>query len=200
MSIIHPTTAKRQQDKDRASIWAGSILDRNNWAILDTETTGLERTAQAVQIGVLTSDNLEGWQTLVKPTVPIGLKAAQIHGIREQRLTNAPAFDEVFVKLLTVIGGRELIIYNSAYDLRIIQESALAKGIFLSFSHGSLTDSLYWLNGRRVYCAMEAYSQWIGEWNYDYGSYRWQRLPGGDHTALGDCRATLQVLQNMAKP
>lgn len=30
-------------------------------------------------------------------------------------------------------------------------------------------------------------------------NYRWQRLPGGDHSALGDCWATLKVLQKMAE-
>ena len=27
---------------------------------------------------------------------------------------------------------------------------------------------------------------------------RWQKLPGGDHSALGDCRATLAILHEMA--
>jgi len=30
-------------------------------------------------------------------------------------------------------------------------------------------------------------------------NYRWQRLPGGDHSALSDCLATLKVLQAMAE-
>ena len=29
-------------------------------------------------------------------------------------------------------------------------------------------------------------------------SYRYQKLPGGDHTAPGDCRATLALLRKMA--
>lgn len=31
-----------------------------------------------------------------------------------------------------------------------------------------------------------------------YNSYRWQPLDGGDHSAIGDCRATLALLQRMA--
>jgi DNA polymerase-3 subunit epsilon len=45
---------------------------------------------------------------------------------------------------------------------------------------------------------MHWYSQWIGDWNDYHGNYKWQRLPGGDHSALGDCRATLAVLKQMA--
>lgn len=29
-------------------------------------------------------------------------------------------------------------------------------------------------------------------------NYRYQRLPGGDHSALGDARATLAVIKRMA--
>jgi hypothetical protein len=27
--------------------------------------------------------------------------------------------------------------------------------------------------------------------------YTWQKLPGGDHSALGDCLATLKVIKDM---
>jgi DNA polymerase III subunit epsilon len=42
------------------------------------------------------------------------------------------------------------------------------------------------------------YSQWVGERNEYHGDYKWQRLPGGDHSALGDCKATLEVIEAMA--
>ncbi|NJO78661.1 MAG: hypothetical protein HC827_09085 [Cyanobacteria bacterium RM1_2_2] len=45
---------------------------------------------------------------------------------------------------------------------------------------------------------MKWYSQWVGEWNELHGDYRWQKLPSGDHSALGDCRATLTIIQEMA--
>jgi DNA polymerase-3 subunit epsilon len=45
---------------------------------------------------------------------------------------------------------------------------------------------------------MQWYSQWVGEWNDYHQDYKWQRLPGGDHSALGDCKATLEVIRRMA--
>jgi DNA polymerase-3 subunit epsilon len=45
---------------------------------------------------------------------------------------------------------------------------------------------------------MHWYAQFVGDWNEYHGNYKWQRLPGGDHSALGDCRATLAVLKEMA--
>jgi hypothetical protein len=46
---------------------------------------------------------------------------------------------------------------------------------------------------------MDWYSQFIGDWNDYYGSYCWQKLPGGDHSALGDCIATLEIIKLMAR-
>jgi DNA polymerase-3 subunit epsilon len=45
---------------------------------------------------------------------------------------------------------------------------------------------------------MRQYAAFVGEWNEYHGNYRWQRLPGGDHSALGDARATLSLLKRMA--
>jgi DNA polymerase-3 subunit epsilon len=45
---------------------------------------------------------------------------------------------------------------------------------------------------------MERYSTWYGDWSDYLGDYRYQALPGGDHTAAGDCLATLRVLTLMA--
>lgn len=46
---------------------------------------------------------------------------------------------------------------------------------------------------------MLQYSQFVGDWDRYRNAYRWQKLWGGDHTALGDCRATLARIAEMAK-
>jgi DNA polymerase-3 subunit epsilon len=46
---------------------------------------------------------------------------------------------------------------------------------------------------------MLAYSKYVGEWNDYRKDFKWQKLQGGDHSALGDCRATLEVIKKMAK-
>lgn len=47
-------------------------------------------------------------------------------------------------------------------------------------------------------CAMLRYAEWVGEWNNYHNSFCWQKLEGGDHSALGDCATTLAVLEKMA--
>ena len=38
----------------------------------------------------------------------------------------------------------------------------------------------------------------IGDWSDYFHDYRWQPLPGGDHTARRDCLATLKLIRMMA--
>jgi DNA polymerase-3 subunit epsilon len=46
-------------------------------------------------------------------------------------------------------------------------------------------------------CAMRRYAAYVGEPS-KRGGYRSQKLPGGDHSALGDALATLQLIEEMA--
>src|SRR5215212_8592272 len=47
-------------------------------------------------------------------------------------------------------------------------------------------------------CAMRAFAAYVGE-RSKRGVYKNQKLPGGDHTALGDARATLRLIERMAE-
>lgn len=185
-------------DQEKAALWAKELLERNNWLIFDSETTGLGNDAQICQVGTLTSTNPEGWQTFVKPTIPIEPAATEVHGIKDEHVQNAPYFDEVLIPLMKIAANRDVVIFNAEFDLRMIRQSAKARGIQLAFPTSDRRGCRIFLNGGSIHCAMQWYSQWCGEWSDYHGNYRWQKLPGGDHSALGDCRATLEVIKRMA--
>jgi len=44
---------------------------------------------------------------------------------------------------------------------------------------------------------MNAYAAYVGEWSDYWGSFRYQKLQG-DHSAAGDCLATLDLVRLMA--
>lgn len=188
----------RQQDRLIAINWASQLLAGGNWAILDTETTGLGNDAQICQVGVLTATNPDGWQTYVKPTIPIEPGATAIHGITYEQVQDALYFDQVFLSLLKVIGTRDVVIFNADYDLRLIKQSLRAHGIQLAFPTSDRRRCRIFTNGGSIHCAMLFYSQFVGQWNNYHGNYKWQKLPGGDHSALGDCKATLKIIEEMA--
>lgn len=55
-----------------------------------------------------------------------------------------------------------------------------------------------WIGKIEWHDVMAPYAAWYGDWSDYHGGWRYQRLPLGDHTAIGDCRATLKIMQEMA--
>jgi DNA polymerase III subunit epsilon len=188
----------RQHDRQVASKWASGLLAKGNFCILDTETTGLGSDDEICQIGVLDCTGEPLIDRLVWPMVPIAEAASAIHGITAETVYGSDLFDAVFLDTWKAVGKRDVVIYNAEFDLRLIRQSLQAYQIEIAFPTSDRRGCRLFPNGGSIHCAMLMYSQWVGDWNSYHGNYKWQPLPGGDHSALGDCRATLAILRQMA--
>lgn len=173
-------------DKLQAKEWACQILQDSNVVILDTETTGLY--GEAVEIAVIDLAGNVLMNRRVKPVGKMEAGAERVHGISMKALENEPTFDQVYNELVAATYDKRVLIYNYAFDSRILREQCEQSSL------QDLTDHWH----IRSDCVMKWYAQWYGEWSDYHGSYKWQRLSGGDHSALGDCRATLAALKRMA--
>jgi DNA polymerase-3 subunit epsilon len=165
--------------------WSRRTL-QSNAIILDTETTGLDHSAEVIQLALIDLAGEVLLDTLIRPTVPPGAGSIRIHGLTAERLATAPLLREYAEQLQTLLITRPVLIYNADFDLRMLRQSLYAHS--LAFT---------WLNFVHHTCVMQQYAIYHGE-RRRHGGYRWQSLPGGDHTALGDARATLRLLQLMA--
>ncbi|MBB4920961.1 3'-5' exonuclease [Streptosporangium saharense] len=184
-------------DRDTAAAWARAALADPTAVILDTETTGLDG-AYAVSLAVLSVTGETLLDTLLDPQVSIPADATSIHGITDADVSGAPTFGEILEQLTRAVHGRRVIIYNKAFDVGVLRRE-------LRRHHGGRypdaeRETVTWLHGAQQWeCAMEAYARWCGTWSDYWRDYTWQPLNGG-HTALGDCRAVLRRLQQMAAP
>jgi DNA polymerase-3 subunit epsilon len=162
---------------------AAIYQNSQDYVILDTETTGLGN-CEIIELSVI---DLLGNMLLnvrVNPNGVISDGATAIHGISKEHLMNCPTLPNIWAKFQQIVKGKTLLIYNSDFDLNAIASSLKAwkmKSKFIT----------------RYDCVMMMYSQFIDEPGKYAGSYKWQNLPGGNHTALGDCHATLKVLNRM---
>jgi DNA polymerase III epsilon subunit-like protein len=185
--------ASRAADRADAARQARIWITSKRTVILDTETTDLD--GYLVQIAVIRAhDGVVLLDTLVNPQAHISDGAKLIHFITEDRVASSPTFDQIEAQLFAVLLGRRVVTYNAAFD-----EGVLRNEIHRLTGANAAAHLNRWLRPRRWRCAMELYAQFCGDYSEYHQDYRWQRLPGGDHTALGDCRATLDVLRWMAE-
>jgi DNA polymerase-3 subunit epsilon len=180
-------THRRPKDKNASIEWARDVMSRLGGCVFwDTETTGLGRTAEIIQIGVLASDGSVLLDSFVRPlsrkTIP--REAVAIHGITMKMLAGAPSYPELVPTLIKTLEGKWVIAYNADFEERLLRQTAQRNG-------GPIL-SLPWS------CAMLHYSRFVGEWMEYKREYKWQRLPGAGHNAVADCRATLELVQRMA--
>jgi DNA polymerase-3 subunit epsilon len=180
----------RSHDVEASRSWARGLLTRSDWAILDTETTGLDGRAEVIQVGVLSSTGTVLLDTLVRPRGRIPFDAIAIHGISQAMVADAPTFGEVHPRLAEALRGKLVIAYNAAFDQRMLRQTAL---------RNELPDFAV-----RWDCAMEQYSRFVGRVSGRRSGHSWVSLPRGTddgskkHQALDDCRATLEVIRRMA--
>lgn len=172
-------------------------LSRNNWCVLDTETTGLEQPAEICQIGIVDWTGEILVDTLVKPITSISPGAYRVHGITDLHVKDAPGWPDVREKVLKAVKDKDVLIYNAKFDRKMMHwtDEAWQMG---HFEYKNLSNYV---------CVMEAYAEFWGEKHPYYGSFVWQKLANamsqqglfvaGEHSAVGDALMTHALAQHL---
>jgi DNA polymerase-3 subunit epsilon len=142
----------RRDIAERArEIWAAQPV------FLDTETTGLQNTAEIVEISILDHTGQVLFESLVRPRRSIPLDAVRLHGITDELVREAPTWLQVWPQVEAVLQDRQVGTYNAEFDLRMLQQSHRANG-------------MPWRPlASRFFCIMKMYAEFSG-------AYRWPRL------------------------
>lgn len=172
--------------RDAAIEWADGILATppGQVLILDTETTGLDSCAEIIQLAMIDLGGNEIMNTMVHPKFAIPPDATRIHGITDAMVAGAPFWSDIAPRFEELTKGKTMVIYNAAFDLRLLRQTY------------QISQVPYVLTTQDTQCAMEIYAEYVGDFNGR--SFRWQKLRGGDHSAVGDCRAVLSLIKSMA--
>jgi DNA polymerase III subunit epsilon len=179
----------RSLEEDRATsiAWARSLVESGGFCVLDSETTGLKNPVQFVEIAIVDASAKTVFEGTVRPSCRIESGATRIHGHTTRSVAGSPPFWEVYPDLLEALWGKRVVVYNASYDRRVWDAAVRTLG-----ARGTLAGELpAWE------CAMRHYATYVGEPS-KRGGYRSQKLPGGDHSALGDALATLRLIEEMA--
>lgn len=158
------------------------LLERNDWAAGDTETTGIGASAEICEVA-FQPINGPGWEQIVKPvsqTISSGSEA--VHGISNSMVKSAPTLKELTPKINRALKNyKAVVFYNLEYDKRIFDQSCYAAGAE-PVEWPELIDVLPW------------FATWVGDWNPKQLGWRWPKLEGG-HRALGDCQEMIEQMK-----
>jgi DNA polymerase III subunit epsilon len=102
--------------------WARALLEKRP-LVLDTETSGLESSHEVIELALVERDGTVLLNTLLQCQGEIPEDATRIHGITKAMLASAPSFPEVLAELSSY-RDREIIIYNAAFDIPLLAQTA----------------------------------------------------------------------------
>ncbi len=189
---MKPTTKELAVFKENSAQWAQERLADVSTVIIDTETTGLPSKDPDTEICQLAITDVKGrplFSMLIKPNKPMSEEVIGIHGITNEQVQYQPIFAQVAKTIAFVLQDKHVVCWNSDFDVKLLWS------LFKKYKQ-----ELPKISGAS--CAMDRYSEWVGEWNEKKQGFKWQRLPALSgmpaHDAFADCLSTIKAIEMMA--
>jgi len=159
--------------------------------VVDVETTSTDvTTARIVEIGACRLDGTGEVSLLVHPGIPIPAEATEVHGITNEDVTPAPAFEAIAGRIQKLIDRASAIAgYNSRdFDCAVLDAELRRAG------RAGIPDELPDLDAFRVWQAIEGRT--LADAVARFGSLEANTLEM--HRASSDALATASVIMGMA--
>jgi DNA polymerase III subunit epsilon len=173
---------------------ARAVIDKKP-VYLDTETTGLERSDEIIEISIIDDEGQVLFSSLVKPSQPIPASSTRIHGITDAEVRTARSWPVVWPEVRAALFSRMVVIYNEEFDVRMMQQS-----------HARYR--LPWRDKFATFDLLKLYAEFRGEWDPRKGGYRYHSLASAGqhcqislpnaHRSTADTLLTRAVLHHIA--
>jgi DNA polymerase-3 subunit epsilon len=193
MSVPAVKSAQRRE-REKIAAWARDRTADPATIFLDTETTGLGRDAEIIDLGVVDSHGNVLIDSLIAPRLPIPPETTRVHGIVDADVIGAPNWIDIYPILAALLRDRPVVVYNADFDRRMIAGCCTSFGI-----EGETAE---W------HCAMRQYAAWAGvRSSHKRQRYRLHKLsdalaafdlPPGGHRALSDALACRRLIEALA--
>ena len=131
-----------------AKTWAHHLVQRDNWLVIDVETTGLGTNAEIVEAAIVSARGDALLDTVVRPRTPPEPGATRVHGLDADTLRSAVPFEQIYGTIADLLTGRTAVAYNAPFDRQVLSHTCSIAGLP---QIGCVWD-----------CAMLRYQQWRG--------------------------------------
>lgn len=156
-------------------------------AVIDLETTGVNLSADRIVEIAIVKIQPDGTRLvkrkLLNPEIPISATSAELHGITNEMVKDAPTFRQVANEIRQFLENCDLAGYNSnRFDIPLLAEEFLRVGLDFDFKGRRLLDvqKIFHMMEQRTLSA--AYKFYCG------------KIHDGAHGAEADAQATWEVL------
>lgn len=119
--------------RDVAGDWR-ALLDRDDVLILDTETTGLGKGAEVIEVAVLDTTGAVQYESLSLPVGRIQPGARDVRGLTRERLREAGArpWPAVHGELVAILDRAAMVLaWYADFDRRLLRQTAERHGLSL---------------------------------------------------------------------
>lgn len=168
--------------------------DPKSVLLFDTETTGVEKDDEILQLSIVDLSGRIIFDRLIRPLRHSTWESAQeIHGIDPSQVKNIPDLSKYHHELNAIFSQATFIgAYNFPFDYRMLAQSG--------YDLTDVASKAAWID------VMYDYASIAGETYSDYGDYLWQSLEScaehydydyEAHDAVNDARATAFCLGKM---
>lgn len=156
-------------------------------AIFDIEATGLnvskDRIVEIAIVKINPDGSEENFSSLVNPGMPIPQEVIDIHGITDEKVKDAPLFENLVADMIAFIGDADLAGYNSnKFDIPMLAEELIRVGSDYDLSTKKFVDV------QNIFHKMEQRTLAAA-----YQFYCHKDISNA-HNALADTKATWEVL------
>jgi DNA polymerase-3 subunit epsilon len=90
---------------------------------LDTETTGLDKTDEIVEIAIVNHLGEIVFSSFIRPSKPIPPAATRINHISNEMVKDSLTWPEIWPSIRPFLVGHPIGMYNAEFDLRMIQQT-----------------------------------------------------------------------------
>ena len=188
----HATIQPNDELRNLAHEWDG-LLDREDVMVIDTETTGLDRNSEVIEVAVFNTAGGVLYHALSLPEGSIPREASNIHGLTRQKLKQmcARSWTEIYPELMEILGEAEVVLgWNVNFDMQMLRQTARRHGL-----------SMPWIECQDL---LRDYREYMGE-SPQQGRHTLtnvaQRcgvsIDGDAHRASADCALVFGIMKSV---
>ena len=168
-----------------------SIIDLNNYVLVDIETTGVNNSDEILEIGALRIKDhaiVQSFDLLCKPTRHIPIEASSVNHIYDETVVNCRGIDFVISAFANFIKDDDILMGHniSAFDIKFLNRAA--SDVLGREFKNKLVDTLFISRREMKFISSHSLQTLSAYYGIDYTKA---------HRAMEDCFINYQVYEKM---